>query len=48
MEYKIVTDSSANIFSLEGTILASVPLKIVTAETEYVDGPALDVDGMIG
>lgn len=48
MEYKIVTDSSANVFALEGTVLASVPLKIVTAETEYVDEPALDVDGMIG
>ena len=48
MEYRIVTDSSANVFSLSGVQLASVPLKIVTAEKEYVDDAALDVDGMIG
>ncbi len=48
MNYKIVTDSSANVFALNGAVLTSVPLKIVTAEKEYVDVPGLDVDGMIG
>ena len=48
MEYRIVTDSSANVFELSGTALVSVPLKIVTAEKEYVDNAALDVDAMIG
>ena len=47
MEYRIVTDSSANVFALSGAALTSVPLKIVTDEKEYVDDPALDVDGMI-
>ena len=47
MEYRIVTDSSANVFALSGAALTSVPLKIVTDAKEYVDDPALDVDGMI-
>ena len=47
MEYRIVTDSSANVFALADAALVSVPLKIVTAEKEYVDDAALDVDAMI-
>ena len=47
MEYRIITDSSANVFALSGAALTSVPLKIVTDAKEYVDDPALDVDGMI-
>lgn len=47
MNYKIVTDSSANVFEMNGAVLTSVPLKIVTAEKEYADAPGLDVDGMI-
>ena len=47
MEYRIVTDSSANAFALADAALVSVPLKIVTAEKEYVDDAALDVDAMI-
>ncbi|MBQ8611909.1 MAG: DegV family protein [Oscillospiraceae bacterium] len=47
MKFRIVTDSSANTFSMPGVDLVSVPLKIVTAETEYVDDAALDVNGMI-
>ena len=47
MKYKIAADSSANLLELEGVDFASVPLKIVTAEKEYVDDGALDVDAMV-
>ena len=42
MGYKIVSDSSSNLPGLEGVAYASVPLKIVTAEKEYVDDAGLD------
>ena len=42
MGYKIVSDSSSNLQGLEGVAYASVPLKIVTAEKEYVDDAGLD------
>ena len=47
MTYKIVADSSANLPALEGVSYASVPLKIVTAEREYVDNTDLDVRQML-
>jgi len=47
MKYKIVSDSSSNIFHLADVDFASVPLKICTSDREYVDTPALDVDEMI-
>lgn len=47
MKFKIVSDSSANIFSFPGVGFASVPLKINTAETEYVDDENLDVAKMV-
>ena len=43
---KIVSDSSSDILSLEGVDYACAPMKIVTAEREFVDTPALDVDEM--
>ena len=42
MQYKIVADSSSNLPGLEGVAYASVPLKIVTTEKEYVDDAGLD------
>ena len=36
MNMKIVADSSANLLAFEGVPYASVPLKIVTAEREFV------------
>lgn len=42
MNIKIAADSAANLWTLEGADYASVPLKIVTDEREYVDGPQLD------
>ena len=47
MEFKIVSDSSSNILSLAGASYATVPLKIITNEKEYVDDAALDVAGMV-
>lgn len=44
---KIVADSSADLHSYEGIPFASTPLKIVTAEREWVDNGALDVDEMV-
>ena len=47
MQYKIVTDSSSNMFGLDGVGFASAPLKIITKEKEYVDTPDLDVAQMV-
>lgn len=44
---KIVADSSADVLALEGLPFASAPLKIVTAEKEYVDDENLDVAAMV-
>ncbi len=47
MNYKIVTDSSSNIFELSGVDYACVPLKIRAGEKEYVDAPDLDAAAMM-
>lgn len=47
MNYKIVTDSSSNLFSISGVPYACVPMKVVTSAKEYIDTPELDVDGMV-
>lgn len=47
MNYKIVSDSSADITSLKGVEFVSVPLKINTTEREYVDNAELDAFGML-
>ena len=47
MNVKIVADSSANLLAFEGIPYASVPLKIVTAEREFVDDAALDTNEML-
>lgn len=44
---RIVADSSANVQALQRGEFSSAPLKIITAEREFVDNEALDVDGMI-
>ena len=44
---KIVADSSADIHSFEGVDFSSTPLKIITANKEYVDDSALDVELMV-
>ncbi len=47
MNYKIVTDSSADLLVIEDVPFCSVPLKIVTSEQEYVDTAELDVSAML-
>ena len=47
MNVKIVSDSSSNVFSLPEMPFASVPLKIIAGEKEYVDDARLDVSGMV-
>ena len=44
---KIVTDSSSDVMSLSRVPFASAPLKIITAEREFVDDVALDAEEMI-
>ena len=44
---KIVADSSANIIRLDTVPFASAPLKIITAQREFVDDAALDLDDML-
>lgn len=47
MRYQIVSDSSSNVFALDGVNYTTVPMKIIAGEKEYVDTPALDVGGMV-
>ena len=44
---KIVADSSANLLALEKVDFASAPLKVITAEREFVDDARLDVSAMV-
>lgn len=45
--FKIVTDSSADILSLGEIPYSAAPLKIVTAQKEYVDDSSLSVKDMV-
>ena len=47
MRNQIVSDSSSNIFTLEGACYTTVPMKIIMGEKEFVDTAALDVRGMV-
>ncbi|MBQ7229906.1 MAG: DegV family EDD domain-containing protein [Oscillospiraceae bacterium] len=47
MRYQIVSDSSSNIFRMEGVSYTTVPMKIIAGEKEYVDTESLDVRGMV-
>ena len=44
---KIVADSSANLMKLNTVAFDAAPMKIITAHREFVDDPALDLDGMV-
>ncbi len=45
-QIKIVADSSSDVLAMEGVAYAVAPLKIITAEREFIDNEGLDVDGM--
>ena len=47
MHYQIVSDSSSNIFQIEGVSYTTVPMKIIAGEKEYVDTQSLNVRGMV-
>ena len=44
---KIVADSSANLMELKAVAFDAAPLKIITAEREFVDNRELDLNEMI-
>ena len=44
---RIVADSSCDLFELTNTDFSVAPLKIITAEREFIDDNDLDVDGMV-
>lgn len=45
-KFKIVSDSSSDILKLDNVDYAYAPMKIITAEREFVDDQNLDVDAM--
>ena len=47
MNYKIVADSSANVFQIAGLNYSTVPMKVVAGEKEFVDTADLDLQGMV-
>ena len=47
MKIKLVADSSANLYRMEGADFASAPLKIITDVKEYLDVEGLDCCGML-
>ena len=47
MKTRIVTDSSSDILTLPKVEFASAPLKIITAEKEYIDDERLNVRQMV-
>ena len=47
MRYQIVSDSSSNIFRMEGVPYTTVPMKIIAGTREYIDDESLDVRGMV-
>ena len=46
-QVKIVADSSSDVLAMKGVAFETAPLKIITAEKEYVDNAVLDVRGMV-
>lgn len=47
MAIRIVSDSSSNVFEVEGIDYTTVPLKVMFGGTEYVDEPGTDFEQMI-
>ena len=47
MNYKIVSDSSSNIFSVEGRNYTTVPMKIIAGDREFVDTADLNQQSMV-
>ena len=47
MSIKIVSDSSSNVFALEGVDYVTVPMKVIAGDKEFVDTPELDLQEMV-
>ena len=47
MSYKIVSDSSSNLFTMPGVNYTTVPLKIVAGTHEWVDNAEMDLQHMV-
>ena len=47
MNIKIVSDSSSNVYALEGVNYSTVPMKIIAGDKEFVDTPALSLEEMV-
>lgn len=46
MNYKLVSDSTSNVFEMSGIDYAYVPMKINCGDLEFIDTPELDLDDM--
>ncbi len=44
---KIVSDSSSNVFHVEGLNYVTVPMKVIAGEREFIDTPDLDLHEMV-
>ena len=47
MNFKLVSDSSSNVYALSGVNYTTVPMKIIAGDKEFVDTPALNLNGMV-
>lgn len=47
MNISIVSDSSSNIFALEGCHYTTVPMKVIAGEREFIDTTDLDLQDMV-
>ena len=47
MAFKIVSDSSSNVFTMKEGNYTTVPMKVIAGEHEFVDTPELDVQNMV-
>ena len=47
MNFKLVSDSSSNVYTLSGANYTTVPMKIVAGDREFVDTPALNLNEMV-
>lgn len=46
MNYKIVSDSSANLLGIDGIVFESVPLHIIVSDNDFIDNADLDLNKM--
>ena len=47
MNYKIISDSSCDLFTIDNASYTTVPLKITTAQKEFIDNDSLDTSEML-